>query len=53
MRLHEFVKLDEHVKKRGNKWVVTNKNGTKTLGKHDSREDAVKQLQTIEANKHG
>jgi hypothetical protein len=50
--MKQFKDLDEHVVKRGDKWVVTNKDGTKTLGTHDSRESAVKQLQAIEASKH-
>jgi hypothetical protein len=45
-------KLIEHVRKRGNKFVVTNESGTKTLGTHPTREKAVKQLQAIEAHKH-
>ena len=40
------------IKKRGNKWVVTDKSGKKTLGTHSSKEAAVKQLRAIEANKH-
>ena len=42
----------EHVVKRGKKFVVTNKAGTKTLGTHGSRKSAVKQLQAIEISKH-
>jgi hypothetical protein len=45
-------KLIEHVRKRGNKYVVTNEAGTKTLGTHPNRASAVKQLQAIEAHKH-
>lgn len=45
-------RLIEHVRKRGNMFVVTNKAGTKTLGTHSSRSSAVKQLQAIEAHKH-
>ena len=45
-------KLIEHVRKRGNKYVVTNEAGTKTLGTHPTREKAVEQLQAIEAHKH-
>jgi hypothetical protein len=41
-----------HVRKRGSKWVVTNKAGTKTLGTHDSKESADKQLAAIEIAKH-
>lgn len=43
--------LQEKIKKRGNKWIITTKDGSKTLGTHDSKNDAIKQLQTIEANK--
>ena len=45
-------KLIEHVRKRGNKYVVTNESGNKTLGTHPTRGAAVKQLQAIEAHKH-
>lgn len=38
--------------KRGDKWAVVSKDGKKTLGIHDTYEEAVKQLQAIEANKH-
>lgn len=40
------------IKKRGDKWVVMNKNGTKVLGTHDSKAKAERQLRAIEANKH-
>ena len=41
------------VSKRGSKWVVTNKAGTKTFGTHASKKDADAQLRAIEASKHG
>lgn len=41
-----------HIVKRGSKWVVTNKSKTKTLGTHDSKESAQKQLAAIEIAKH-
>ncbi len=41
-----------HVRKRGNKWAVTNKAGDKTLGTHDTEADARKQLAAIEISKH-
>ena len=44
--------IEGHVKKRGSKWVVTNKAGDKTLGTHDSKESADKQLAAIEIHKH-
>lgn len=47
-----FTELNETVKKRGNSWVVTDKSGKKTLGKHSSKNKAVKQLQAIEISKH-
>ena len=44
--------LSEHVIKRGDKWVVTNKDETKVLGTHNTKEEAEEQLKAIEANKH-
>ena len=44
--------LNERIVKRGSKWAVVSKDGSKTLGTHDTKEDAVKQLQAIEINKH-
>ena len=42
-----------HVRKRGNKWVVTNKAGDKTLGTHTTKEEADAQLRAIESHVHG
>jgi len=39
------------IRKRGDKWEVVNKAGTKVLGTHSSRPKAVKHLQAIEINK--
>jgi len=39
------------IKKRGSKFVVTNKSGTKVLGTHPSKEAAAKQLAAIEISK--
>jgi len=39
------------IKKQGNKFVVTNKAGTKVLGTHPSKEKAQKQLAAIEISK--
>jgi hypothetical protein len=39
------------IQKRGNKFVVTNKSGTKVLGTHPSKEKAAKQLAAIEISK--
>ena len=39
------------VKKDG-KWLVKSEDGKKTLGTHDNKADAVKQLEAIEINKH-
>ena len=39
------------IRKRGSVWVVLDSAGKKVLGKHTTREDAVKQLQAIEASK--
>jgi len=39
------------IRKRGKKFIVTNRAGTKVLGTHDTRKDALKQLAAIEASK--
>lgn len=44
--------IEAHVRKRGDKWVVTNKAGDKTLGTHDTEDQAKKQLAAIEISKH-
>jgi hypothetical protein len=45
------ISLEEKIIHRGNKWAVTDSSGEKTLGTHETREKAVKQLQAIEASK--
>jgi hypothetical protein len=45
----ELVK--RYITHEGSKWIVHAEDG-KVLGTHDNREDAVKQLQAIEAHKH-
>ena len=40
------------IKKKGTKFVVTNKAGTKVLGTHPSKEQALQQLRAIEASKN-
>lgn len=40
------------VKKQGNKFVVTNKSGTKVLGTHKTKKEANAQLAAIEISKH-
>jgi hypothetical protein len=40
------------IRKVGNKYVVKNSTGTKTLGTHTTRKAAVKQMQAIEISKH-
>lgn len=42
---------DRYIKHEGSQWVVYSEAG-EVLGKHDSKADAVAQLQAIEANKH-
>ena len=51
----ELELLNEVVKKRGDEWVVMNKDETKVLGTHPSKTKALAQLRAIEANKarHG
>lgn len=45
------VALPEYIRKRGSDYVVVSKKG-KTLGTHDTKQDAQKQLAAIEINKH-
>ena len=52
-RFGEFIEINEKIVQRGKNWVVMNKNGTKVLGTHPTREKAVKQLQAIEISKAG
>ena len=40
------------IKHVGNKWKVYNHDGTKCLGTHDNKADALAQLRAIEANKN-
>ena len=47
-----MTKVISHIRKSGDKWVVTNKAGDKTLGTHDSKESAMRQLRAIEMHKH-
>lgn len=47
----DYQELNEMIKKRGSKWVVTDKSGKKVLGTHPSREKALKQLRAIEISK--
>ena len=44
-------RLEESIKKRGNKFIVTNKSGSKVLGTHRTEESAKKQLAAIEISK--
>jgi hypothetical protein len=49
----EFVEVNEMIKKRGNKWAVTDKKGKKTLGTHPTKKEAIGQLRAIEISKRG
>lgn len=42
----------DHIVKRGSKWLLLSKKTGKVLGRHATREEAVKQEQAIEAAKH-
>lgn len=41
-----------NISKRGGKYIVTDSSGKKVLGSHPTREQAVNQIQAIEASKH-
>lgn len=47
--------VNEKIEKHGDKWLVKDSKGKKTLGTHSSKKKAVKQLQAIEISKmqHG
>lgn len=47
-----FKTMSEKIEQEGEKWVVKSEDG-KVLGTHDSKPDAVAQLQAIEISKHG
>lgn len=51
MLLSELQHIDEHIEKRGDHWVVTNKDRTKVLGEHPTQAEALRQLAAIEASK--
>jgi hypothetical protein len=44
-------KIFSKIRKRKNKWQVTNSAGDKVLGEHDTKEDALSQLRAIEISK--
>lgn len=46
--IKESLSLREHIVKRGDKWVVTSSDGSKTMGSYDSKEAAEKRLREIE-----
>lgn len=45
--------ITEKIRKRGDKWEVTDSTGKKVLGTHPTREEALKQLHAVEWTKHG
>lgn len=49
--LETVVYLSEKIMKKGKKYIVTDSSGDETLGIHDSRQKAVRQIQAIEASK--
>lgn len=44
--------LDEIISYNGSSWLVKSKDGKRVLGSHKTKEDALKQLRTIEISKH-
>ncbi len=40
------------IKRVGKKWVLYTRDGSKVLGKHDTRREALAQERAIEINKH-
>jgi DNA-directed RNA polymerase specialized sigma54-like protein len=51
-RVHGFEAfINEKIEKHGDKWLVKDTKGKKTLGTHPSKKKAIKQLQAIEISK--
>lgn len=40
------------IQRRGGKYRVVTKDGSRVLGEHDSKDDALRQLRAVEASKH-
>ena len=49
--LNDSLEINETIKHEGNEWILYTKDGSRVLGKHSTREDAIKQEQAIYANK--
>lgn len=45
------ARLSKRITRRGSKWLVTTEDGSRTLGTHDTKADAVTQLAAVESNK--
>lgn len=43
--------ISDIIEQRGDKWFVKTKDGSKILGVHSSKEEALSQLRAIEASK--
>ena len=50
--LYKDLELSEKIIHRNGEYIVTSEDGKKVLGKHDSKEEALKQLRAIEWSKH-
>lgn len=50
--LNDSMEISETIKKEGDEFVLYTKDGSRVLGRHKTREDAVKQEQAIEISKH-
>jgi len=46
------MNVEKKVAKEGDHWVVRSETNNKVLGKHKTKQDALRQLRAIEANKH-
>jgi len=49
--MQQTVRLAKRIVRRGDKWCVTTQDGSRTLGCHDTKEDAIRQLAAVEVNK--
>lgn len=49
--LNKINKIFSKLRKRKDKWQVTNSSGDRVLGEHDTKEDALAQLRAVEISK--
>jgi hypothetical protein len=51
-KINDSLEISETIKHEGNSWVLYTKDGSKVLGKHPTKAEAIAQEQAIEISKH-